>query len=269
MAVTLAIPTLITGFDTTANAQVTLAGPVDALKRRFVENRGVKMAEVFTVTRWDGEKLNFWTKGAAEFGEGGITATDMTFRSDFKLFGGPVRQIVFEGRKYVRDRALPEGKSWLLYKDKGFHPVLDAYWIKLADPVMLKAVLATTEAKRPAGVYDGTRTTLYQGTITLGELYRASTEPPVMIEEKPTGQEAKIEISWRLWLGEDQLVRRAWGSWSEPRRKTRRSYVLDARLTGWGARTDITPPAADSVMTPDNLTKAPEETPIPLDPAAG
>ncbi|MEV7907995.1 hypothetical protein [Streptomyces anulatus] len=263
LAVALTVPATAAGPDSTANARVTPASPVDALKHQFIENHGVKMSKVLTVTRRDGEKLNIWIKGVAEFGRGGITATDMTFRSDFNLFGGPVRQIVFEGRKYVREGALPQGKSWFLSKDKKVHPVLDADWIKLADPVMLKAVLATTETKRPAGVYDGTRTTLYQGTMTLGELYRASPEPPVLFEEKPTGQEARIEISWRLWLGEDQLVRRARGSWSEPYRDARRWYVADARLTDWDVPTDIPPPSADDVATSYHETDV-RETPLPL-----
>ncbi|MEV8631166.1 hypothetical protein AB0395_05860 [Streptosporangium sp. NPDC051023] len=261
LAVALIVPLVAAGFGSTANAQVTSASPVDALKHQFIDNHGVKMSKVLTVTRRDGEKLNMWVKGVAEFGKGGITATDLTFRSDLALFKGPVRQILFEGRKYVREGALPNGKSWFLSKDKKIHPVLDADWIKLADPVMLKAVLATTATKRPAGVYDGTRTTLYQGTIALGELYRASPEPPVLLEEKPTGQEARIEISWRLWLGEDQLVRRARASWSEPYRDARRWYVADARLTDWDAPTDITPLPSTTWRPP--ITRRRRNPPFP------
>jgi hypothetical protein len=255
MAVMMTVPAVVAGLGATANAQVAPANPIDALKRQLVENRGVKMSKVLTDTM-GGKKVNIWTEGVAEFGKGKIMATDMTYRSDFKYFAGPVRQITFEGRTYAQEGAVPKGKSWFLYEDKKTRPVLDVDWIKLADPVMLKAVLATTRVKRPAGVYDGTHTTLYQGTITLGQLYKASPGFPFGLEKKPTRNEAEAKISWRLWLGEDQLVRRAWGSWGEPYSKSgdvRHSYVVDARLTGWGVKTDIVPPPAEDVTTSGDL----------------
>jgi hypothetical protein len=157
--------------------------------------------------------------------------------------------ITVQGRRYVQTKALPKGKSWLRYEDKKTHPLLDGVWIKIADPVMLKAVLATTEDKRSSGVYDGTRTTLYQGTITLGELRKASSPTfPLGLEERPTRKEAKVKVSWQLWLGEDQLVRRTWASWTDVH-----SYVVDAHLTNWGTQTDITPPPANEVMTPEDI----------------
>ncbi|MEV7005844.1 hypothetical protein [Streptosporangium sp. NPDC051022] len=273
MAVVLTVPAVIAGLDTTANAQATPAGPVDALKRLLVENRGVRMSKVLTGTQEIlGERKHFWADGVAEFGKGKIAAIDMTYRSDFFKGMPTVRKITFEGREYARDRGLPNGKHWLVSEDEEIRPLLDAHWTKIADPVMLKAVLATTETKRPAGVYDGTRTTLYQGAITLGELYRASPGFSFDLEEKPTAKEAKAGISWRLWLGEDQLVRRARGSWTEPFSRSHDatfSYVVDVRLTGWGAKTDITPPPADDLMPIGDLANASEETPLPLNPAAG
>ncbi|WP_433361420.1 hypothetical protein [Streptosporangium sp. CA-115845] len=253
-AVMLVVPMVVAGLGITANAQVAPADPIDALKRQLVENRGVKMSKVHTSTyTTDGEKEHFWTEAVAEFGKGKITAIDMTYDSDRRNWTDPIRQIIFEGRQYVHHTPLPNGKSWLLSEDNEIRPVLGADWIKLADPVMLKTVLATTKVKRPAGIYDGTHTTLYQGTITLGQLYKASPGFPFGLVVKPTKKEAKAKISWRLWLGEDQLVRRAWGSWSEPFAENgdvHVSYVVDARLTGWGAETDIAAPPADDVVTP-------------------
>jgi hypothetical protein len=80
-------------------------------------------------------------------------------------------------------------------------------------------VLATTTAKRPAGVYDGTRTTLYEGRITIGELYKLNPRLQVDYFEKPTGLYAsytKLPVKWRLWLGSDQLVRRCQTRYDEP-----------------------------------------------------
>ncbi|MER5628497.1 hypothetical protein ABT061_46510 [Streptosporangium sp. NPDC002544] len=268
-AVMLVVP-MVAGFGTTADAQGAPADPIDALKRQLVENRGVKMSMVRTATEEKKEKDYVWTKAVAEFGKGKIVAVDMAHDSDRVKRIDPVRQIIFEGRQYIQNDYIPDGKSWLLNENNEVRPELDAGWIKLADPVMLKAVLATTKVKRPAGIYDGTRTTLYQGTITLGQLYKASPGFPFGLVVKPTEEEAKAKISWRLWLGEDQLVRRAWGSWSEPFSKNgdvHVSYVVDARLTGWGAETDIAVPSADDVVTPSDWSMP--ETSVPLNPAAG
>ncbi|WP_440069750.1 hypothetical protein [Streptosporangium sp. OZ121] len=270
-AVMLVIPMVVTGLGTTANAQGAPADPIDALKRRLVENRGVKMSKVLTsMYVADGEKEHFWTEAVAEFGRGKITAIDMTYDSDRRNWTDPIRQVVVEGCQYIQDDHLPNGKSWILREDNEIRPVLDAGWIKLADPVMLKAVLATTRVKRPAGVYDGTPTTLHQGTITVGQLSKASPGLPFGLVVKPTREEMKAKVSWRLWLGEDQLVRRAWGSWSEPFSKNGDvpvSYVVDARLTGWGAETDIAAPSADDVVTPSDWSMP--EPSVPLNPAVG
>ncbi|MFD8556583.1 hypothetical protein ACWDOR_33855 [Streptosporangium canum] len=64
----------------------------------------------------------------------------------------------------------------------------------------------------------------------------------------PTGRDAKVKISWRLWLGKDQLVRRVQTSWTElvvNGTSVEGFHVIDARLTGWGAETDIPVPSAD------------------------
>ncbi|GGS58070.1 hypothetical protein GCM10010156_15810 [Planobispora rosea] len=250
LVVVLAVPVAVAGSGASASAEPAPAGPVDALRRQLVEGRGVKMAKTFTATK-NGEKADIRVAGVAEFGDGKVTATDMTHRSDFTGIAGSVRHLTFPGRGYVQDGASFQGKSWRLQENKEIRPRLDADWIELSDPAMLKAVLATARVKRPAGVYDGTRTTLYQGTITLGELYRAGSAGfPFGRDEKPSKTEAKAAVSWKLWLGGDQLVRRAWGTWGEPFSRSgdiRISYVVDVRLSGWGAKVDVVPPPADDV----------------------
>ncbi|MEU0480566.1 hypothetical protein ABZ260_15425 [Streptosporangium sp. NPDC006013] len=267
--VMLVVP-MVAGFGTTVDAQGAPADPIDALKRQLVENRGVKMSKVRTTTEEKKDKDYVWTKAVAEFGKGKIVAVDMAHDSDRIKRIDPVRQIIFEGRQYIQNDYIPDGKSWLLNENNEVRPELDAGWIKLADPAMLKAVLATTKVKRPAGVYDGTRTTLYQGTMTVGQLSKASHGFPFGLVVMLTEEEAKAKMSWRLWLGEDQLVRRAWGSWSQPFSKNGGvpvSSVVDARLTGWGAETDIAAPSADDVWTPSDWSMP--ETSVPLNPAAG
>lgn len=264
MAITLALSPVVAGFGTTAHARIAPLDPVSALKRQLVENRGVKISNVHTTTV-EGETLKFWEKGVAEFGKGKIIATDITY--DSELRESPARVITFAGRSYRKDKALVKVKGWLLSEGKEIRPALKASWIEIANPVVLKAVLATTEVKRPAGVYDGTRTTLYQGTITFGELCKASLDFPFSLDDKPRGADAKIKVAWQLWLGEDQLVRRALGTWSrtpQGRDEPTYSYFRDTRVTGWGAKTHITPPPADEVVTLEDLAKpSPEDTSPP------
>ncbi|MEV4159145.1 hypothetical protein [Nonomuraea dietziae] len=262
-AITLALSPVVAGSGTTAHALAPL-DPVDALKRQLVENRGVKMSNVHTSTG-EGETVKFWEKGVAEFGKGKIVATDITLDSDVRW--NPERIITFAGRHYRKDKTLVKVKGWFLDENKAIRPVLKAGWIEIANPVVLKAVLATTAVKRPAGVYDGTRTTLHQGTITFGELHKASLPFPFTLDDNPHGRDAKIKVAWQLWLGEDQLVRRAVGTWSRPPRgrgESTYSYVYDTRVTGWGAKTHITPPPADEVVTLEDLMKPdPEDTSLP------
>ncbi|WP_405150898.1 hypothetical protein OG589_19110 [Sphaerisporangium sp. NBC_01403] len=66
-------------------------------------------------------------------------------------------------------------------------------------------------------------------------------------------------------------MRRVWGTWREPYYKSDNSkvYVVDARLTGWGARIVITPPPADEVITPDELAAGRYEAPVLPEPSIG
>ncbi|MER6174331.1 hypothetical protein [Streptosporangium sp. NPDC001681] len=151
-----------------------------------------------------------------------------------------------------------------LFEDEKTRPFLESAGIDLADPAALKAVLATAKVKRPGGVYDGTRTTIHQGTLTFAELYKVSPAFRDQHDGKPTGKYAKIKLSWRLWLGEDHLVRRVRTSWTEWVDKVNGVdisdfHVVDARLTGWGAETDIALPSADETAGPDDWRNPPEK----------
>ncbi|MET9342688.1 hypothetical protein [Nonomuraea sp. NPDC003804] len=262
-AITLALSPVVAGSGPSAHARIAPLDPVGALKRQLVENRGVKMSNVHTTTV-EGERVKFWEKGVAQFGKEKIISTDITFDSEVRW--NPERIITFTGRSYRKDKTLARVKGWLLDENKAIRPALKAGWIEIANPVALKAVLATTKVKRPAGVYDGTRTTLHQGTITFGELHKASLAFPFGLDGKPRGRDAEIKVAWKLWLGEDQLVRRAVGTWrrtSRDRGETTYSYVFDTRVTGWGTKTHITPPPADEVVTWEDLGKPSPEAPSP------
>ncbi|MFI6603301.1 hypothetical protein ACIBHX_44300 [Nonomuraea sp. NPDC050536] len=105
-------------------------------------------------------------------------------------------------------------------------------------------------------MYDKVRTTLYQGRITLGELYKVNPEVRIPLNTRPTGKYAKLPVEWRLWLGQDQLVRRCRSSYDEPvvapglvDGDERFRTVDDIRLSRWGMKADIRPPREDQVAT--------------------
>jgi hypothetical protein len=133
--------------------------------------------------------------------------------------------------------------------------------VSLSDPATLRAVLATTARKRPAGVYDGVRTTLYEGTITFAQLHKVNPGMRIGFRSKPTGTYASWKVSWRLWIGQDQLVRRAWSAWREPNDTPDRSasekpyyaFEEDLQLSDWGMKADIQPPPADKTVSSEEL----------------
>ncbi|MFF5212845.1 hypothetical protein [Streptosporangium sp. NPDC000396] len=265
LAVTLTAPAFGVALQSTANAQATPADPAAALERRLADGRGVEFSEVTTDTikpspghqAKGGRKIVSQSRGVAEFGGGKVVATDLTDRSSTKP-GSSMRWMSFGDRTYAAGwlfSPLPAGKSWVLLEG-GAGPTLTSGRIELDHPATLKAVLATASAKSAGGTYDGTRTTLYQGKITFGELRKAFPEFRLESGEQPTAEHLKIKVSWRLWLGEDRLVRRAWSSWTEPLTKGVDSDVLhvnDIRLTGWGTPVHVVPPLDDQVTTSDDL----------------
>ncbi|WP_084962814.1 hypothetical protein [Thermoactinospora rubra] len=256
----MSVSVVVTGLGTAAHAQAVPTGPADALRRQLVENRGVTMSET-TTSREAGETTSYRKKTRAEFGKGTVTATDVRDIAGPDVPQPAPRFLTFKGRTYCQGWLcpVPEGKTWvLLAEDQEIRPFLHSGGIDLADPAALKAVLATTRTKHPGGAYDNTRTTIHQGTLTFGELYKVS---PAFRDQHggkpPTGRYARTELSWQLWLGEDQLVRRVRTSWTEQLGKRLISKVVDARLTGWGAKTDIAAPSADETAGPDDWKDSP------------
>ncbi|WP_086570668.1 hypothetical protein [Streptosporangium minutum] len=263
LAVAVATSIAVTGLGTAAGAQTGPISPIDALRRQLVENRGVAMSEV-TTWRRDGEKNSFRKKTRAEFGKGTVTATDVRDVAGSDDPQPSMRFLTFTGRTYCQGWIcpVPEGKTWVLfYEDEKTRPFLESGGIDLGDPAALQAVLTTTEAKRPGGVYDGTPTTIHQGTITYAQLYKTSPAFRDQYGRKPpTGRDAKTKVSWRLWLGKDQLVRRvqtSWAEWLANGASVWVFHVVDARLTGWGAKTDLPVPSADETAEQDDWRDPP------------
>ncbi|MEU8397626.1 hypothetical protein AB0C28_20720 [Nonomuraea sp. NPDC048892] len=235
--------------------------PVAALKRKLNGHGGVRESTVFrSVSGPKKDRVTSRAKTVFEFGGGEIVASDLRFSSSL----GDSRRIAFSDRVYVwepgRPDYLPAGKSWIVSTTKKNDLFISCGKIRLSDPAVLRHVLATTTAKRPDGVYDGTRTTLYEGSTTIGELYKL--DPSVWVDNvnKPTGQHAsyrKLPVKWQLWLGSDQLVRRCQTRYDEPDSiwnvEDRHLVISDERYSGWHDPIDVKPPPAELVATRDEL----------------
>ncbi len=238
--------------------------PVGAIQRQLVPGHGVKIIQR-TRVNWSGSwSTHKPVRGVVGFGNGKIVATDLT---NFNLGPHGTRNICIGKRGYELhakpdpDWPLPPGKSWVTYEWPCQLVLKSGHHVSLSDPATLRAVLATTAHKRPAGVYDGVRTTLYEGAITFAQLHKAKPDMRIGFRSRPTGKYATWKVSWRLWIGPDQLVRRAWSSWRDPNDSLDRSavdkpyyaFVEDLRLSNWGMKLDIQPPPADETVASEEL----------------
>ncbi|MFF0307879.1 hypothetical protein ACFYSC_10635 [Streptosporangium sp. NPDC004379] len=232
----------------------TASGAADALKRQLAGSRGVEFAETLTDTVVSGSdrgrRTVSRTEGVARFGGGRIVATDST--------DGTTRWISFADRAYGTGAlfpTLPAGKEWVVSADAA-RPRLASGSLALDDPAVVRALLATAVSKHSGGTYDGVRTTLYQGKITFAGLRKALPGLRLASGAPLDAARLKAKLSWRVWLGQDHLVRRAWSSWTEPRRKGVTGdvvHVSDARLTDWGTQTPIVSPPEEKVTTPGDV----------------
>ncbi|WP_433515169.1 hypothetical protein ACQP2T_05885 [Nonomuraea sp. CA-143628] len=244
----------------TAGQTAVALDPVAALKRQFVKGRGVRITVYSASTAIasdDVRKPTKWSAGVVEFGTGGVMATDLTHPS----LGTRYIQTRKRYYEYDKNPALrPPKKKWILI---GWQPpvLIEVGHIRVTDPVTLKAVLSTTARTQPGPVYDGTRTTLYEGVITFAELRKAYPKMVIGYGAKPEDY-PDWTVSWKLWIGKDQLVRRAWSAWREPNNIKGEtspdkyiSAVADIRLSRWGMKLHISPPPADQVITAKQYTK--------------
>ncbi|MGJ6962557.1 hypothetical protein ACSDR0_11670 [Streptosporangium sp. G11] len=282
----LIVPTLVTVAPASAKSaqtpkatQTAAADPVSALKRHFKTHRGVKLTENTKIVGESKKNRAIFTRrsGVLEFGRTGLVASDLTTRFNLPSQGGefkglftPSRTISLKGVSYTSGgifaESMPEGKKWLRTPGDTLSLVSAVQQIiSTVEPGTLKATLAHTGARRPGGTWDGTRTTVHSGTITLGELFKISPSVRTLLAKKPTGRSATLPVTWKIYIGSDQLVRRVVSSYTESTRglnSTELTYVNDTRYTGWGTKVTIKAPPADQVVEFDELigdTTRPED----------
>ncbi|MET8049993.1 MULTISPECIES: hypothetical protein [unclassified Streptosporangium] len=284
----LMVPTLVTvapasaqTAQTTKTAQAAKSDPVSALKRQFRTHRGVKLTENTKIVGAGKKQRTIFTRrnGVLEFGKSGLVASDLTTKfnlptqdGEFKGLFTPSRTISLKNVSYTSGGffadSMPEGKKWLRVPGGGLVLVSPVQQIiSTVEPGTLKATLAHTGARRPGGTWDGTRTTVHSGTITLGELFKVSPSVRAMLGTKPTGRSATLPVTWKIYIGSDQLVRRIVSSYTESTRglnSTELTYVNDTRYTGWGTKVTVKAPPADQVADFDELTVGADQPEDPI-----
>ncbi|GGK56030.1 hypothetical protein Ppa06_10990 [Planomonospora parontospora subsp. parontospora] len=129
----------------------------------------------------------------------------------------------------------------------------------LQHPDVLEPVVPAALVKDPSGKHsrDGLR---HQGTLTYAEPYKLSPGFRAALRTKPTGESAKAELSWRLWLDGKGLPRRAAVSETLAVGKSSLTTTSDTRFSGWGSKVTVTAPPADQVIDEKDL---PSDAPDP------
>ncbi|WP_345575654.1 hypothetical protein [Nonomuraea rosea] len=237
-----------------ASGAATDGDPVAAIQRQLVKGHGVRITEYSTFNSspssgWERFKP---TKGVVGFGDGKVTATDLW---DLQVGVAGVRDICIGKRIWEHDPKdkLPNGKKWVTFK----YPCvlrLETGYLRLDKPDVLAAVLATTTTTKALDTYDGSPTTLREGSISFRQLWNVR---PELRDGFLKDERADWTIDWRLWIGQDGLVRRAWSKWREPagdkwkgvtNGRSWLGFVSDVRYSDWGMKLTIkSPPAAQTI----------------------
>ncbi|MFI6387469.1 hypothetical protein [Nonomuraea sp. NPDC050540] len=226
-----------------ASSVAAVGDPVAAIQHQLVKGRGVRVVVYNTSNNGDGWRRFKPTKGVVGFGDGKVMATDLV---DHQMQG--VRDIcigkrIWQYKPWGND---PKGKKWVTYPWK-CDLRLGAGDLRLDKPAVLAAVLSTATSERPSGTYDSVSTTLHQGVMTFRQLWEVRPE----LRPKREDESSSWPIEWRLWIGKDGLVRRAWVTWRESDQSSLKGatngqgwfgFAEDIRYSGWGTKLTIKPP---------------------------
>ncbi|MFF4411502.1 hypothetical protein ACFYY8_03175 [Streptosporangium sp. NPDC001559] len=258
-----------------STAHAKAADPVAALKSKLVSGQGVTFVDKTKIyAKGQKSAIAADRKGVLQFGPSGVVASDQTgkYRIDeatrkmleefsdsdengeedpfVRLIRGmakPERVIHLAKTTYVSGGPLgefvPEGKSWIRFPhDKiGFpHGTLGAVGeasqsVNAAEPATLKALLGHATTKR-AG--------FYAGKITWGELAKVSPWFRASQGIGLTTNASKTVMSWKLYVGADQLPRRLTTSYTLGAKTT---TVYDTVYSGWGSIVSIKTPEPETV----------------------
>jgi hypothetical protein len=266
----LAVAVLITSASVATAPAATAQGgppePVDALKRQFRKEHGVRTSETARVFFGAKSKSAFRISGTVQFGPSGAVAVELTWRDvpdpgtgtggEQSEKPAPYR-VIRVGKDVYYDVAqypgpVPDGKKWIRRNraagmTRYLAPTASLQPVDVYDPSVLRAVL---KRSRSAPVSGGR---LYRGTMSHKEMGGVTKGHYVDPFSGLSAKKSKGKISWRLWTGRDGLVTRLVTTDTLGEAKTSVFARTDTRYTGWGCRVVITAPPADEVIEQDDL----------------
>ncbi|GII90873.1 hypothetical protein [Sinosporangium siamense] len=280
-AVAVALPAIAAAAPASAkSAQAAPKTPSAALKAFVVPGNGVKITDrLNTSVNAGGYKAGFSTtaNGTLAFGAGKVNSHDLKrrwtlspvfkqaltaeFKKEFKTDAAQIEKLLKPSRTvavgtslyysgaYYADK-LPEGKKWVHTKLPAPLPVTNGSLVNVFNLKTYNAVQAVATKKSPGGTLDGVKTTLLQGSITLGKLRQVSDIKQAFPQLTPA--QAKIPVTIKIWIGADQLPRRVTTTIAQKQGKgdTAVTTTLSqtTNLTGWAKGVKVTAPPADQVV---------------------
>ncbi|MEU1730362.1 hypothetical protein [Streptosporangium sp. NPDC020145] len=274
-----------------STAHAKAADPVAALKSKLVSGQGVTFVDkTKAYTKGQKSKVAVDRKGVLQFGPSGVVASDQTGKyrldkealealealeessssgdseddavDDFiaKLFKGMTkseRVIRVGNTSYISGGVfgefIPADKTWVRFPQETLGMVGTATQsVNAAEPTTLKALLAHATTKR-AG--------FYSGKITWNELAKVSPWFRASQTVSLSGNTGKTVVSWKLYVGADQLPKRLTTSYT-PDKKT--TLVYDTVYSGWGSIVSIKAPASETVAELKDLQFDGPEVPLAI-----
>ncbi|MFI7130200.1 hypothetical protein ACIBQ1_31220 [Nonomuraea sp. NPDC050153] len=233
-----------------ARATSSLAQAISALKGEFADKSSVLFSQKTRNGLGSDASLTV-THGKHRFAaKTGVYASDITEiftvgDGDPELF----RMINLGRDTYTQTYwdDLPKGKKWNHWRDKeGF--LWSQNLVDALNPKFLQLISRSAEKVPTKDRYDGVPTTRYDGSVEVGHL--GSRQAGIYYGER-IGEWAGGRITWKLWLGPDNLPRRFQAETvyepygSEQRADTVRMNIL---YKGWGTPVHITAPPKNLVV---------------------
>lgn len=223
---------------------------VKAIKKQFAKKSGVR----FSVKRRGGPPPaeDLQASGAYRFNASGVFAADITEISQEAEGTGRSREISigreFYSQAYVRSKdgkyvwkSPPTVGKWS-YGRNYAGVVWGEDLINGINPGFLKLVASHGATSADGGTFEGVRTTLHSGTVTvpaLGERQAGMTFGTAKEDGVWSGP-----IVWKLWVGPDNLPRRfhAIIRFTRPEGGKAETMTMNVIYRGWGKPVKITAP---------------------------
>ncbi|WP_189248746.1 hypothetical protein [Streptosporangium pseudovulgare] len=269
--IVLTVAALIASVPVTAVPAAAQAGspdPVQAVKRQFRDEHGVQLAEVSRIAVGK-SSVRIRNNARLQLGRSGPVAFDATWQivADPELekavkdddggvtffdFFAPSSVTAVDGKMYVSDdiyrNVVPQDKEWVRTKAPANLKAVSSQTANVFEPAVLKAMLKGAKREPASGGF------LYRGTVSLGELSKASPKSYPFPPGELGREAAKRSISWRLWTNGDGLPQRMMST--ETMRVTKKvsmTFRTDTRYTDWGMPITVVAPPADKVADEKDL----------------